>query len=210
MDENFRFLASARTDGELRERIDNREKYLPETVEASVDELKTRGVDFSDEELKVIAEDMQARRDMAAEGAANTGLFNLTDHRLHTQDPDAPEYYSKRVIVVFSIIFSVLFVSVMLVIILAKTKGIGKAILVVGYGLFITVLVAYIASNYNINAGIAVITGYAGAYSMELLFWNRYIGASALYRPKPFWIPLIVGLALSGSFIYLIIKSGTI
>lgn len=210
MDENFRFLASARTDEELRERVNNREKYLPETVEASVDELKTRGVDFSDEELKVIAEDMQARRDMATAGDGNPGGFYRTDKHLHTEDPDAPEYYSKRIIVVFSILFSVLFGSVMLAINIIKKQGTGKAILVVLYGLAFIAVVAYIASNYNINTGIAIIAGYVGAYTMEVLFWNRYIGAAALYRPKPFWIPLIIGLALSGAVIYLIIKYGTV
>lgn len=208
MNEDFRFRASMRTDAELYERVNSREKYLPETVETSVEELKNRGVNFSEAELAVIAEDMQARRDIVASGS-NSGAFNRDDKNLHIADPDAPEYYSKRVIVVFSVLFSVLFGSIMMAINVSKTQHAAKAVLVVLYGIAFTAIVVVIASNYNINTGIALISGYVGAFTMEHLFWNRYLGAKTLYRPKPFWIPLIIGIAFSAALIYLIITYGT-
>ncbi len=65
MDNNFAFRATLKSGAELQNSIDNREKFLPETVEAAVKELQSRGVIFDDDELRVIAEDMQARREMA-------------------------------------------------------------------------------------------------------------------------------------------------
>jgi hypothetical protein len=64
METDFSFLASSRSNQELIERIDNRQKYMPETVEASLAELQSRGHEFSDEEVKVIREDTQAQRAM--------------------------------------------------------------------------------------------------------------------------------------------------
>lgn len=73
---NYTLLASARTDDELMERIDNRQKYMPETVEASLAELQHRGKEFSDEEIRYIKEDMQARRRNAALINGALGIFN--------------------------------------------------------------------------------------------------------------------------------------
>src|ERR1700744_3329426 len=114
MDENFKFKASMRADGELRGIIDNREKYLPETVEASVEALQNRGIEFSEEELRVIGEDMDARRNMAGSTSANVSLFVNNDSVNHIEDPDAPRLYSKRAIYGFTIFFSALFGSILL------------------------------------------------------------------------------------------------
>lgn len=54
-----------KTDAELRYIIDNRENYLPESVLGAMTELKNRGTQFSDEEMRVVEEDMQARMDIA-------------------------------------------------------------------------------------------------------------------------------------------------
>ncbi len=208
MDDNFKLRATLKTDDELQERINNREKYLPETVEAAVNELQNRGIEFSEEELKVIAEDMQARRDMAKGGSTGYGAFNNSDKNLQVQDPEAPYLYSKRAIVVFSILFSVLFGSVMLAINVSKTQNITKALLVVLYGFGFTMVTVMIAENYNLNTGLSFVFGYVGAYSMDLIFWKNYIGSSTLYRAKPVWIPLIVAFVMAIPLIILMVKFG--
>jgi hypothetical protein len=211
MDNNFSFRATMKSDEELHKCIDNREKYLPESVEAAVIELQNRGVDFSDEELKVIAEDMQARRDIAESGTESFGLFNRKDKNYHVEDPDAPAYYSKFAIVLFSVLFSVLFGSIMLAVNVSKTQNITKAILVILYGLGFTAIIIILAQNLNIsNTYLSVIAGMIGAYSMEILFWKRYLGNATLYRVKPIWIPLIIGLAIVIPIIILIINNGTV
>ena len=45
---------NTKLDTELRQCIDNREKYLPESAFAAISELKRRGVEFTEEEERVI------------------------------------------------------------------------------------------------------------------------------------------------------------
>jgi hypothetical protein len=209
MDDNFKFRATMKSDEELHYCIDNREKYLPETVAAAVDELKIRGVEFSEEELRLIAEDMQARRDLAASGQENINLFKYTDNNNQIEDPDAPAFYSKRAIYVFSILFSVLFGSVMLAINVAKIEKMGKALLVVLFGLGYTACTIILASLLNLPNASGIFAGMIGGYIMNAFFWNKYIGKETLYRLKPIWVPLGIALAIIIPAIIIIIKYGT-
>jgi len=206
MNDDFKFRAALRSAEELHNCIDNREKYLPETVEAAVEELQSRGVVFIEEELRVIQEDMQARRDLALSDAGNSAVFSRDDKNRHVEDPDAPAFYSKRVILVFSILFSVLFGSVMLAINVSKMQNLPKAVLVVLFGLGFTVMTVAIGATYHLSSPFSILFGYLGAYVMEYLFWRPYIGTATLYRVKPFWPPLITGVALVIPLIIFLVK----
>jgi len=208
MDDKFKLIAAARPNEELQERIDNREKYLPETVEASVDELQFRGVGFSDEELKVIAEDMQARRDLAASKPDSYGLFSDRDKNNFIEDPDAPLLFSRRAIYGFSVFFSVVFGSIMLAINVSKIAGKGKAALVVLFGLIYTVVTILIAKTLKLNSGLGVVISLLGAALIETLFWNRFIGNATLYRKRPIWISLAIAVVLAAGLIFVIVKYG--
>lgn len=208
MDEDFAWRATMRTNEELNERINNREKYLPETVEAAVFELVDRNVVFSEEELRVIAEDMQARREQARSDEGNSGIFSRSDEARHVEDPEAPAYYSKRVILVFSILFSVLFGSVLMAINLSKTKEKGSAVMAVLFGLGFTFMMSFIGQRVNLGIAFTLLTGFLGAYLLDSLFWSKYIGNSSLYRPKPFWPPLLVGMAIVIPLVFYLMKYG--
>lgn len=208
MDDKFKLIAAARSNEELQERIDNREKYLPETVEASLDELQFRGVEFSDEELKVIAEDMQARRDLAVSKPDSYGLFSDRDKNNFIEDPDAPLLFSRRAIYGFSVFFSVVFGSIMLAINVSKTAGKGKAVLVVLFGLVYTVVTILIAETLKLNSGLGVVISLLGAVLIETLFWNRFIGNATLYRKRPIWVPLAIAVVLAAGLIFVIVKYG--
>jgi len=192
MDENFKLRAALKSDEELYNYIDNREKYLPESVEAALAELQSRGTEFSDEELKVIAEDMQARRALAQAGSSGFSVFSGDWRNSQVEDAEAPSYFSKGSILLFSAIFNVLFGAILLAINLYKTSNKDKIILVLLYGLGFTILTVYITTRFNIFF-FPVVGGCIGAYYMELFFWDKYIGAATLYRPRPIWIPLLIG-----------------
>jgi hypothetical protein len=208
MDDSFALRAAARSQDELYERVNNREKYLPETVEASVNELRYRGEIFSGEELTVIHEDMQARRDLAGTPAVGSGPFNNRDKNNFVEDPDAPRLFSRSKIYFFSVLFSVLFGSVMMAVNVSKTPNRSKAIWVVLFGLAFTGSSALLALNFHLNSGLAILLTIAGAYLLEFLFWKRYIGESTLYRPSTIWIPLIIALIIYIPIIILIIYAG--
>jgi hypothetical protein len=206
MNDDHKFRAALRSTDKLHNCIDNREKYLPETVEAAVEGLQSRGVVFTEEELTVIREDMQARRDLALSDADSSSVFSRDDKSRQVEDPDAPAFYSKRLILVFSILFSVLFGSVMLAINVSKMQNLSKAVLVVLFGLGFTVLAVAIAATYHLSSPFSILFGYLGAYAMEYLFWRSYIGNATLYRAKPFWPPLITGVALIIPLIIFLVK----
>jgi hypothetical protein len=197
MDDNFQTKAALKSDEELHSNIDNREKYLPETVEAAVAELQKRGVEFSDEELKVIAEDMQARKEMAETGTGIFGVFNSSWNNNQVEDPDAPSMFSKRAIFAFSVLCSVLFGSILLAINISKTQNRDKAFWVVLYGVGFIFLQAILSGGYN--PIFTLLTSIAGAYIMDNFFWNKYLGNATLYRARPIWIPLLIGLALAAA-----------
>ncbi|MDP9047364.1 MAG: hypothetical protein M3N14_04455 [Bacteroidota bacterium] len=196
MDDNFKLRAVLKTDEELHSCIDNREKYLPETVEAAVAELQHRGVEFSDEELKVISEDMQARREIAEAGTGIFGVFNTNWDNNMVDDPEAPAMFSKRVIFAFSVLFSVFFGSILLAINVSKTKHRGNMVLVLLYGFGFTIAQGLFLRAYTLNPILSLASSIAGAYIMDNLFWNRYVGNSTLYRSRPIWVPLIIGIAI--------------
>ncbi|MDP9079460.1 MAG: hypothetical protein M3O71_18665 [Bacteroidota bacterium] len=208
MDENFKFRATMKSDEELHEYVDNREKYLPESVESAVEELQNRGIVFSDEELKVIAEDMQARRELAGTPPTNPSLFAFSDINNQIDDPDAPEFYSKRAIYVFSILFSVLFGSIMLAINVSKTPKSSRAALVALFGLGYTALTITIAELLNLPTGAGIVISILGGYILNAFFWNKYIGNDTLYRLKPIWVPLTIGLVIVGGLLFIIFKYG--
>lgn len=208
MEDSFKFRASLKSEDDLHNCINNRDKYLPETVEAAVNELQSRGEKFSEEELKVIEEDMQARRNLAESGADGSSLFNRNDKNLQVEDPEAPSFYSKRAVFVFSILFSVLFGAILLAINVGKTENRNKALLVVLFGLGYVGASVAIAENFNLNSSFSLILIFLGAYLLEALFWNRFIGRSTLYRATSIWVPLIIGVAILIPLIILIIYSG--
>src|SRR6185437_6171353 len=106
MEDNFSLRAAAKSDEELYNYIDNREKYLPESVEAAVAELQNRGVEFSDEELNIIAEDMKARRATLSALGNSSGFFFDPERVKQVEDEDAPAFFTKRAIYGFSVFFS--------------------------------------------------------------------------------------------------------
>lgn len=206
MNEDFNFRAAAKTDEQLQECIDNREKYLPESVEAAVAELQSRGQVFTDEELTVIGEDMQARRELALTPPGYDSLFNNSEKIKQVEDPDAPAFYSKRAIYVFSILFSVLFGAILLAINVNKTEKRGNVIWILLYGVSFLAACTLLAQTYTFNTGFSVIAGIIGAYPLNYFFWGSYIGHHTLYRVKPIWPPLIIGFAFAIIIVILILR----
>jgi hypothetical protein len=210
MDDKFTFRATTRTGDELHERVNNREKYMPETVEASVAELQSRGETFSEEELAAIAADRQVRSNQAVSRRTSGGLFNPADKILQVKDPDAPAFYPKGAIYGFSILFSVLFGSIILAININQTQKSYRGIWVVLYGLVFTIAQVIIVGGIHQGSvgGLALIGGIIGSYPLNYFFWPRYLGNTTLYRRRPIWIPLVIGLVICIPIVYFIIVGG--
>jgi len=193
---------SSKTDDELRESIDNREYYLPETVLNAVAELQRRGHEFSDEELQVINEDMQARMEIVAETTPSFGIINDNYKNALVEDPDAYEFYSRRVIKVFTFFFSPFLGAILMAINIWKTKDYNGVMLVLFFGFGISVIEKIIAGGLGLGAGATIFFAFINASLIDALFWNRYIGNTTLYKARAYWVPLIIGLLLSAFVVW--------
>jgi hypothetical protein len=199
---------SYKTDAELHYIIDNRENYLPESVLGAMDELKNRGTEFSDEEVRVVEEDMQARMEIANNAAQSSSFFADSGRDLQVEDPDAYPFYSRRVIKAFTFFFSPVFGAILMAMNISKTRnGAGMfQVIVFGFGMILVdnLIVAYAGLNASFN----VVLSFVNAYLIDMLFWDKYVGKATLYKPRSFWVPLIIGLALSALLLAAIYYQG--
>src|ERR1700754_62484 len=116
MNDRFAYDATLLSTEELSNRVATREKYLPETTEASIAELQQRGHVFSDEELDVIHQDLKAQRGNAELSGKSSGAFSQSYPYVVVEDIAAPQLYSRKAVYLFTFFFGALFGSVMLAI----------------------------------------------------------------------------------------------
>ncbi len=201
--------AASKTDDELNYCIENRENYLPESVLEAMAELQSRGTEFSEEEIRVIEEDMQARTDMAMNSNMGYGgLFNDGYKNCLVEDPDAYSFYSKRVIKGFTFFFGVFFGSVLMAINLAKTKNQTGVLLVLLFGTALTVIEVVIGQYAHQGSSINILFALVNTAAMEFLIWNRFIGKAALYSARSYRVPFVLGLVLTLIVLVIIIRTG--
>lgn len=202
--EDYSIKVAGLPDENLLAYVEQRHRYIPEIVKAAVTELQKRGRVFSQEELAQIYNDIEVK---AEEDKQKDEAVFAKDQPHFTDDANAPEYYSPRLIRVFSVLFSVFFGSVMMAMNLSRTeskKGIAEVIL---FGLAYTAALIYIGSQLTSNIpGLGIGLNIAGGFVLEFLFWNKYIGKDTVYRKRPYAIPLVIGLVISALLIWVIIS----
>lgn len=210
MELNYQYIASSLTTTDLIERVENRQRYMPETIEASVAELQYRKHDFSDEELKVINEDIAAHRANAEMVRSNLGFFNREYKNVIVEDPDAPLLYSRMVVYGFAFLCGALFGSVMMAMNLGKLNKTKEALWVLLFGVGFSVLQYFLVINANPGSGgsVQIFGGLISAYCLDLFFWRKYIGYPTFYRKRPIWVPLVIAIVLAGLIIAAIVANG--
>lgn len=133
---------------------------------------------------------------------------NIVNKPKLTDDPSAPLLYTKRSILLFSVIFSFFFGSILLAINL-KAMGVKRSIVIlpvaIGFVLnyLLSLLVAY---TQNIGFTIVIINGLLG-YLLTDIFWKRYIGSETAHRKRSITIPLLIGIGLSLILLFLMASS---
>jgi len=199
METDLNYTNSPQSEESLESVIENREKYLPRTVEAAVTQLQNRGRAFSDEELKTINDDIKTQLDNAAiSGPGSWGFFNTRYKHNLVEDPDAPLLYSRRVLYVFTVLFGALFGSIMLAINSRNLKNNIGIVWVLLFGVIFTVLQIIGANYINRGSSYLIFCGLISGICIDRFFWNLIVGNSTFYKAKPFTVPLIIGLILVG------------
>jgi hypothetical protein len=188
MSSTSNYNSSNLTDDELKSRIDNHTKYQAEAIEAAVKELKSRGFVFSDYEMQSIKDNI--RKDEQA------NVWSAEDQKQFiVDDPNAPEFYSRRAISGFTVFCGALFGSILLAVNLSKINRYKEIGWVLFFGGGFTVLQIIVGSYLNTGSSITYLTGFIAAGILEYFFWDRVIGKT-YYRARPIWIPLIIAFLL--------------
>jgi hypothetical protein len=190
MDSQFNYKASTLSEEELRNIIENREKFLPETVEASLAELQLRGVEFANEEVRVINDDIKAKRDNAT--IYKSGLNNTYKNSV-VEDLAAPLFYSRRSVYIFTVLCGALFGSILFAINAAKIKNTAAVVWSLLFGLIFTTIQIIGIDYVNVGSSYGLLCGLLSAICLDYFFWKHFFG-NTFYRARSIWVPLIVAV----------------
>jgi uncharacterized membrane protein YagU involved in acid resistance len=130
------------------------------------------------------------------------GLYNQFDVYA-VENEQVPAYYSQKTIWIFSIVFSVIFGAVLLILNIKDKKG---KLLVALYGVTYMVFMFVVLSKVERNTALTFAANALGGYFLTSFFWNRFIGKTP-YSKKPFWKPLVVAILITIPLVILAIYS---
>jgi hypothetical protein len=183
-------------ENELWEYVNHPKNAVPEAVEAAIIELKKRGHNFSEEDLAKVNKEIKAVKEKANPES------NIT------ADPDAPEFYSQKIIYSFSFLFGTLFGSILMAMNFNRTKSQKGITEVLTFGVVFTIITICVinAIMQKNNSSPAFLFNLAGALLLKHVFWNKYIGAETKYRKRSYWVPMIIGIAMVVLLILLMIS----
>lgn len=178
-------ILSEKSDKELMFYINNAGKHTEEAVWLALDILKSRNMELPDNISETIETQLLEKKKAPRKTIWEKNI---------TEDLEAPQLYSQQAIYIFSLLFSVLFGSVMLAHNLYKLKK--PFIWAILFGLLYSSGTVYLLEEYHGSLPMTFIVSALGAVVLYQLFWNRWIGKQTKYRTKPIWVPLIVALLI--------------
>lgn len=121
-----------------------------------------------------------------------------------------PRLYSKNVIWAFSILFSTIFGTVIL---MSNLKAINEKrgrLQVLLFGVVFTLGTAISIGANPATTNYSLFLNIIGALILNEYFWNRYIGKEALFEKKKWHKPAIISLLISLPFILAVLYAGNI
>lgn len=188
---HFEDLMAKKSDTELTDILNDIDRYTPAASIAVINELKKRGRNFSDEEVKLL-EEKNERKKLDEEQGTFRSSKSLRKNIV--TDPNAPLLYSAPAIMIFSSIFTVLFGAVLLSL---NIEDKNNKLKVIGFGVLFTSL-AIALGNLVPHPTLYVLSiNSIGGYFLTSDFWNKYLGRETKYRAKPIWIPLLISISIT-------------
>lgn len=113
-----------------------------------------------------------------------------------------PQLYSKRVIYVFSIIFSTLFGTIILMSNLKQTGNNKARLEVLVFGIIFTVGSILSLNTLEMQANFGLPLNIIGGLILNEFFWNRYIGKETNFEKKSWHKPAIVSAMITLPFVF--------
>jgi len=192
-------MAGKSEDG-LADYLHNFKRYTPDAIKAAVDELKSRGRNFSEDELREIEIKIENRK--SAEDEEDALFASDSWKKSVVTDPNAPLLYSKGAIRAFSLVFSTIFGAVLLS---SNVDDNKKKWIVIGFGVLYTALTIVIVNLIPSNTIYVLLLNTAGGLGLTSTFWDKFVGKDTKYRSKPIWKPLIISIVITIPFLLAII-----
>ncbi len=187
-------IFQAKSDLELENILENKESYNEDAISAAFLLLKERKGLTSN--LETVASEIKAvkeRKDLAEKKA-----LEIEKKKSHlTDDPNAPELHSKRVIIMFSAIFSTIFGVVLLMYNMKQTNNQKGRILVLIFGIVYSILTIAIVNSLNLSTNLALVFNSLGAAILTEYFWDSYIGKEFKYRKRSWVKPAIISVLIT-------------
>lgn len=134
--------------------------------------------------------------------------FEQLENSYKRAQKDLPKLYSKRVIYAFSVIFSTLFGTVLLMSNLKQTGNKKGWYEVLVFGIIYTAGLLITAASFNMETNIGLPLNILGALILNEFFWNRYIGKETKFEKKKWYKPAIISLVITLPLIYVILTAG--
>ena len=164
-------------------------------------ELYNKTTIYRVDALQTIEAELQKRElDFEAHDYAYLKSLENEENPVETNfvsEEEVVSLYSRSAVFGFSIFFSTIFGSILLMINLRrlgeKRKGFEILLLGIAYAVLSSVLVDLAGANLVLSLVLNVL----GGYLMSTYFWAKYIGLEFSHEKQSILIPLILGIAMS-------------
>lgn len=123
------------------------------------------------------------------------------------EDP-VPQLHSKRVITVFSGLFSTIFGAVLLMYNMKQTNNPKGRIHVLLFGIIWTVGSILTINYLELPGNLTIIFNLLGAGILNEYFWNRFIGKELKFRKRSWVKPAIISVVITIPFILAVMYGG--
>ena len=197
----FTKTMSGKTEEELKAVLAENSPYVEEARQAAVRELEKRNVK-SEETVNLDAEPSKAKPESLED--QYEPVFNKNKKYI-TDDPDAPELYTKTAITLFSALFSTIFGAALL---MSNMKTMGKnssRFLVLAFGVIYTAIIIFTNEKIGTHSSMVTVFNLIGAAILTEIFWNHQLGKKLKHRKKKIWKPLIISIIVTIPFLLAII-----
>lgn len=187
----------SKSNNELETILEEKSKYTEEAIQAVIWELENRNLI---EKTDTPFEETVEEKDLAN----NTVLEKvLKDDESPFEELVIPNLYSKKTIQGFTIFFSTIFGTVLLMSNLKEQKKPNARIQVLIFGIVYTIFSTVILNFLPRMFFITILFNLIGYAVLSEYFWNKNLGKDLKYRKKKIWKPLIISLLITSIYVSL-------
>ncbi len=119
-----------------------------------------------------------------------------------------PKLYSKRVIYLFSVIFSTIFGTVLLMSNLKQINDTKARWEVLIFGIIFTIGTAITLHTVQLQSNLGLPLNILGAIILNEFFWNRSIGKETEFEKKSWHKPAIISAIITLPFVLILLYAG--